>query len=143
MGLSLEGQPGRETRTRTGTGTGTGIGIGIKKEVSISAATAPEEPQKLSEGYTAEFEAWWAAYPRKEGKGAAYKAYRLAKKRAPVERLLAAATRYATARRGQDQQYTKQAATWLNGDCWHDEPPVTAASRIKFPGYVPMASNGG
>lgn len=36
--------------------------------------------QPKGEGYTADFDHWWAIYPRKEGKGAAFKAFRAAKK---------------------------------------------------------------
>src|SRR6266550_4253034 len=35
---------------------------------------------------------------------------------------LDAAKRYAAQRASQDPQFTKMPATWLNGDCWLDEP---------------------
>ena len=31
--------------------------------------------------------------------------------------------RYAAQRDGEDPQFTKHPATWLNGKCWTDEPP--------------------
>lgn len=67
----------------------------------------------------AEFDAWWAAYPRKVAKDAARKAYAKARKRADAGTLLSAAQRYAKAQ--DDPKFTKHPATWLNGGCWDDE----------------------
>jgi hypothetical protein len=70
------------------------------------------------------FGRFWAAYPRRAAKLAAAKAFAAAVKRgADPEALIAGAARYAAERAGQDPRYTKHPATWLNGDCWADEPP--------------------
>src|SRR5262249_31936110 len=55
---------------------------------------------------------------------AAQKAFERAVKNgtAPQE-IMAGVLRYAAERDGQDQKYTKHAATWLNGGCWADEEP--------------------
>ena len=66
------------------------------------------------------FDEFWAVYPRKIGKGAARKAYGNALKRATVEEILTGAKRYAATK--PDPQFTKHASTWLNADCWLDEP---------------------
>jgi hypothetical protein len=72
---------------------------------------------------TPEFDAWWNQYPRKVSIGAARKAYALAlKKGASPADLLNGATRYAREREQQDPRYTKHPATWLNSECWKDEP---------------------
>ena len=63
------------------------------------------------------FLSFWQKYPRKVGKGAARKAYRNACKRATPEEIAAGLTRYKP-----DPQFTKHASTWLNADCWLDEP---------------------
>jgi hypothetical protein len=65
----------------------------------------------------APFEAFWEVYPRKVGKGAARKAYRHALKRASHAEILAGAKRYRP-----DPGFTKHPTTWLNADCWLDEP---------------------
>jgi hypothetical protein len=73
-----------------------------------------------------EFEEFWSAYPRKDGKAAARKAWPKASKRLEPERL-AAAARYWTGlweRAGLTKQFIPHAATWLNGERWDDEPPV-------------------
>ncbi|MDW9772572.1 uncharacterized protein YdaU (DUF1376 family) [Sinorhizobium meliloti] len=65
---------------------------------------------------------FWPVYPRKVGKGQAIKAYRAARKRASAEEITSGAKRYASDRSGQDPSFTKHPATWLNGQCWLDEP---------------------
>lgn len=69
----------------------------------------------------AEFEEWWPHYPRRRAKGAARTAFAKARKRASLEVLIAGADRYANDP-NRDPDFTKHPATWLNGDCWEDEP---------------------
>ena len=76
-----------------------------------------------------EFETWWAIYPRKQDKGHALKAYAKARKSVSAAGLLAGVDRYAAERNGQEAQFTKLGATWLNGLCWLDETADQAASR--------------
>ena len=68
------------------------------------------------------FEEFWAATPRKTGKDDALRAYVKARKNTDARTLIEAMGRYAEERRGQDPQYTKHPATWLNKGCWKDEP---------------------
>ena len=105
-----------------GTGTGTGTGT----NTSLSPPPAAEE---ASEGpglkYTAEFEAWWAAYPRKSGKVAAFEAYKRAKKKigpgAP-EKLASAVASLSKAMAGKEERFIPHPTTWLNQGRWDDEP---------------------
>jgi hypothetical protein len=79
--------------------------------------------KKNSESGDDGFDRWYSAYPRRTARRQALKAYKQARKRgATVEILLDGAERYAAQRAGQDPQFTKYPATWLNGDCWLDEP---------------------
>jgi hypothetical protein len=73
------------------------------------------------------FDEFWAAYPRKEAKGAARKAFAKAMKKATVETML-------DALRWQRQRpqwlkdngdYIPLPATWLNQERWDDEPSKT------------------
>jgi len=73
-----------------------------------------------------DFEAWWGTYPRKTGKGAALKAYTKARAKASAEDLLAGIARYM--RQKPDYADWKHPATWLNADCWLDEPDSTPAT---------------
>lgn len=67
------------------------------------------------------FEKFWTIYPRKVGKGAAFKAWKKARKTASDEQIIAACNLYAVLRRTQDPQYTAHPATWLNQERWLDE----------------------
>lgn len=82
-----------------------------------------------------EFEELWERYPRKVSKGGARKAFKVARKRASFETLLAGVQRYASERKGQDEKYTKHFSTWLTGECWGDEtsPHRQAASASGYP----------
>jgi hypothetical protein len=74
------------------------------------------------------FAEWYLQYPKKMARRDAEKAYRQALKTTPAADLLAGVMRYAAERTGQDPQFTKHPATWLNKGCWLDEPtPVGAA----------------
>lgn len=86
-----------------------------------------------------DFEKFWEAFPKKVSKGAAKRAYARAAKRAPSEQIYFGACAYARRRRGEDQQFTQHAATWLNADGWLDDaggavpltPEQDAAARDK------------
>jgi|SRR5215831_4013959 len=66
------------------------------------------------------FDEFWTAYPRHDDKGRARRAWPAAVRRAHgVEPLLDGARRYAADPNRVDQ-YTKQAATWLNADSWEN-----------------------
>ncbi|TXN00568.1 helix-turn-helix domain-containing protein [Methylobacterium sp. WL64] len=86
------------------------------------------------------FDEWWQAYPRRDGKIAARKAFdRVLKNRsATIEELIAGARRYAEARAGDDPKFTKVPTTWLNGGHWADEPV-----RGRNPGGGGSAGRGG
>ena len=79
------------------------------------------ESRRDINGDTPDFTAFWSAYPRKEGKGAARKAYRKALQTVPPETLIEAAERYRDDP-NRDAAYTAHASTWLNQERWNDEP---------------------
>lgn len=94
------------------------------------AASAPEPSLTVTEPSRnrpsraqqhAEFEEWWKHYPRKKAKGAARNAFAKARKKVSLEVLIAGADAY-TNDPARDPDYTKYPQTWLNGDCWEDEP---------------------
>lgn len=66
------------------------------------------------------FEAFWAQYPRKAGKGQARRAWG---KLGLCDRALALAAvpRFALVSRGVDAKFIKHPSTWLNGECWLDD----------------------
>lgn len=81
----------------------------------------PKIPSGTQASREAAFEQWWSRYPRKVAKGAARAAFGKALKKVPLEVLVAGADAYANdpARK---PDYTKHPATWLNSECWEDQP---------------------
>ena len=75
------------------------------------------------------FEDFWAAYPRKIGKGNARKAFEKAMKRASVDEIAAGLNRQLPALSSKEQQYIPHASTWLNGERWNDEPDTNTTDR--------------
>lgn len=86
-----------------------------KLETGKGTRESPPTPSRFDE--------WWRAYPRRDGKIAARKAFDRVRKQnlATDDELVAGAQRYAEARAGQDPQFTKMPTTWLNGGHWADE----------------------
>jgi hypothetical protein len=70
------------------------------------------------------FTEFWSAYPRRKDIGDAERAWTkvVADPTADPQRIIDAARLYAMQRKGQDPQYTKLPATWLNKRSWLDEP---------------------
>jgi hypothetical protein len=100
------------------------------KQGEIEIDLPPEEPPlsktALAKQLGEDFNDWYTIYPKHVGRGAAVNSYTKARKNgATVEELTAGARRYAAERKGQDPQFTKAPATWLNQECWTDEPDHT------------------
>ncbi len=96
------------------------------------AADAPPEPSlNLQENHPTRdklFDAFWSAYPKKVSRGRAREAWaRLVKRGADPYEMIEGARRYARQRDGEDQQFTKYPASWLNAECWADEVPAPPA----------------
>ena len=96
----------------------------------------PANKRNTDERLKEEFDRWYPVYPRRSARRAAFKSYKQARSRGTTpETLLHGAKRYADQRAGQDPQFTKMPATWLNGDCWLDEPEIQLAD-------IPAAPSG-
>lgn len=80
-----------------------------------------------------DFTAFWAAWPRKVGKGHARKAWRTAvlSRRADPKDIIAAAEQFAAAIRaaGTEPQFIPHPATWLNGERYADEAAASVPGR--------------
>jgi len=86
------------------------------------------------------FERFWAAYPRREAKRDAQKAWKAATTRTNPATILAGAERYRDygPRQRAEPKYTKLPATWLNRDCWEDQ---LATDRPAVPDRRPSATD--
>ena len=83
---------------------------------------SPSQPQSPD----SHFEDFWSAFPRKEARGAAAKAWARASETAAPATLIAAAKSYAAKREGQEAKFTKTPATWLAQECWLDDAAPVA-----------------
>ena len=109
-----------------------------KEHLQASAASASKSPQdkdnktidkdkdnkKRADAKNDDFDAFWAVYPRKVGKGDAKKAF--AKVKAPVSVLIDAVNMQKQSQQWlrNDGQYIPNPATWLNQGRWEDELPT-------------------
>lgn len=102
-----------------------------------ATGTNPRASEQEPEG----FDAFWAAYPKRDGNAdrkGAVKAFAPAVKRAGDHSLITrAAARYAAHCREKGKlgtEFVKQARSWLNGDLWREwlpqEPTKAAVSRV-------------
>ena len=109
-----------------GTASGTANGqqtVHEQKEEEQKKNKTPHTPQG---GYSASFEEFWSAYPKKTGKAAAYKAWKAVPKKSPARPpdIIAAIRAQVDADhfRGHDGAlYIPNPATWLNRGQWEDE----------------------
>ncbi|MFF2296970.1 hypothetical protein [Arthrobacter sp. NPDC058127] len=95
-----------------------------KKEEEVQEEVKKPRASKaaLEKQMTEDFEAWYAIYPKHEGKKPARTAYAKARKNgATLEELISGAQRFAAKRKGQDPGFTAMPATWLNQERWTDE----------------------
>lgn len=106
------------------------------------ALAAPELPRTTNipkgtqEGRTlVGFDAFWRAYPLRQGERDAKKAWRSAIHRANPADIIAGAQRYADDPE-RDPRYTKTPFKWLEGDCWKDEARQAGRRRAKGVGAV-------
>jgi hypothetical protein len=76
------------------------------------------------------FADFYDAYPRKEAKRAAEKAYRAAIKRADHDTIMAGLSRFQFA---DDKKFIPLPASWLNADRWADEPNNVRSIRPNDP----------
>jgi len=79
-----------------------------------------KKEKKDKNKYTDAFESFWSAYPKKTGKGQAFKAWKSAVDRAPPVDIMAGLK--TSPQLDREQRYIPNASTWLNGDGWKDEP---------------------
>lgn len=84
---------------------------------------SPPPPAPAKKVVMEGFDQFWQAYPRRDSRGDAEKAWAKAIKLATPEEIIAGAKRYAASRVGQDQTYTKTPGPWLNAKKWLDTPP--------------------
>lgn len=102
----------------------TRVKVKVRSEGSVSSYSLSKERSSASQTtpYSEEFEKFWSVFPRKSSKRKAFTAWQRAVVRAGGnEELISGAARYREDPNREDR-YTKQGESWLNGDCWLDDP---------------------
>lgn len=77
----------------------------------------------------AEFDTFWATYPRKDAKANAAKAYAKARKTVTAAVIAAGLVRHLPKWAASDPKFIPHAATWLNGERWADVVETPAAQQ--------------
>ncbi len=88
------------------------------------AASEPKRPRAArTVVYSAEFEKFWEAYPKKAGKLDAYKAFKAAKSKPTLDEMIAIAKKHAASYKWtkENGRFRLNAATWINGARWEDD----------------------
>lgn len=86
----------------------------------------------VSEEYSKEYLSFWEVFPKKVGKGDAWKAWKKAKL-PNTEVILASVKEHASSDQWQREggRFIPNPATWLNQRRWEDEVPKNKSSQIK------------
>jgi hypothetical protein len=98
----------------------------LADSTALALVPEPGPPAKPAQSkYPDAFEHWWSIYPRREGKGAAFEAWKRARGKVGATRLVDAARAHADAwqRHGYEAQFIPQPRTWLAQARWDDELP--------------------
>jgi len=101
-----------------------GVNVCADRTVLEPSLNRPSEPSVLN---AADFEDFWAVYPRKTAKTSALTAWKKATKKTAAADIIAGARRYAEDP-NREAKFTAYPATWLNGGRWEDEALPAGAS---------------
>jgi hypothetical protein len=88
---------------------------------SLPPSTLLPPPSGADAPRSEEFDSFWSAYPRKEGKGQAKRAWAGALRKAPPDVVMAGLAAQLPSLAARERQYIPLPATWLNGERWGDE----------------------
>ncbi|MBB3997237.1 DUF1376 domain-containing protein [Aureimonas pseudogalii] len=101
----------------------------LSKDACASASAAALKPEKPTSSEPDPFDAFWAAYPKRDGpnpkKPAKLAFDRAVKRGVPVEAIMAAVVHFAR-KHPKPSAFCPQATTWLNQDRFSDEGAVPA-----------------
>lgn len=73
-----------------------------------------------------QFEQFWAAYPRRIGKGAARRSFERALRLATFEDIMTGLNRQSQYYASKEAQFIPHPTTWLNQERWSDDPQPIA-----------------
>ena len=97
-------------------------------ELTITTELEPSNIEPLNDK-NAQFDSFWAVYPKKKDKPRARKEFGYAIRRVEFEVLLARAIVYRDDP-NRDNQYTKDPSTWLHNDAWNNQPEPARGRKL-------------
>ncbi len=112
--------------------------VPLRDEPTLELETEDAKSGNETEGPARDFEAFWSAYPRKDGKASARKAYDRARRKIGHEAIMRAVSAWPfgeNVRNGQD--FRPHPASWLNGERWNDESVIHATAKPIASQYPP------
>jgi hypothetical protein len=116
--------------------TGESVGTDTGGNLTITTELEPEELESLND-INAQFNQFWAVYPRKKGKGQARKAFEKALEKTDLETIIAGVHSYMEHEDMHAPQFIAHPTTWLNGERWDDEHievrPVSKSPHVGGP----------
>ena len=94
--------------------------IDYNTPLSLTSPLSPLKKENIKRKKD-DFVHFWNAYPRKVGKGAAFKAWERAVDKIDPETIIAKIQQWKASVDFPDPDYIPHASTWLNQERWHDE----------------------
>jgi hypothetical protein len=120
--------------TVTGVLTPQSVGTDTGGNLTITTELDPQNIEPLND-INAQFNEFWAAYPRKKGKGQARRAFEKALEKTDLQTILDGVHSYVANDDMDDPQFVAHPSTWLNGERWLDEyEEVRVVSRSPYVG---------
>jgi hypothetical protein len=107
-------------------------GNALKRTVTqdVTRGNAREDKRRVDKNINTEhqiaFDLLWESYPKKQGKKEAQKAFLKVIEKTPIDVIMAGLVQYVKDPT-RNPAYTKNPATWLNGECWNDQPVTLKA----------------
>jgi len=95
-------------------------GVDTDVHLTITTELEPSNIEPLND-INAQFNEFWAVYPRKKGKGQARKAFEKALEKTDLQTILDGVHAYIANDVMDDPQFIAHPSTWLNGERWEDE----------------------
>jgi FAD/FMN-containing dehydrogenase len=86
--------------------------------------TNPQTGRKRFAYSDEDFARFWAIYPRRVGKAAAYRKWKLAVREVAPQTIIEAARKFEAANRLKDPQFIPYPEGWLNAGRWEDDDPA-------------------
>ena len=109
---------------------------GVKPDpTTFEPVTEEVTPNARKREVEKDFGRWFAIYPRKAEQRAAFRLFErvLQKREATVEELVAGAQRYAIEVHGRDPAMVKHPTTWLQRQCWVQDPQAAVPAPAHGP----------